>query len=488
MNPMEVKMNDLPVLPFEKILGYLSLEDRIKLRAISRKWCQTIDSFRTKSLCYSELSSGFILGKNRLVSGTFAQNFISSNRFQAFFNTFGPTILAKLKHLRLCDLGLENETSLTEVLNSFGQQLVELSIIRLYPRPTKKDFDLNLPMLKSIHLHMAGAQNFTLDAPLLQKIKILSFSLRLNIVHHESVEWFLTNRLVATEMKKLKNLKYLYSADYSPIDPTFLSGLKKLKEIHLVRLEDDYSYVKALFEQKQRYGRADLKIYVFGCLVNGPDDPTISRFNDFSNAFACLTANPSRLANEIPLFCSLRYKETERVDPALAVSIMSRFTDLEAIYLKEPVRDIESFLDLLKSCHNVVELYSERAQPQELLDRLPEYCALQKLAIKGSVSDFGFLFNFRLKGLLHLELGCWFNEELTRKLFGELEIFRLVFYLPTKVQIDRQKQFKISVSGIAADFMYGSSFNHTKQANVPDLNSAFQFIEDNKPEAYYVLR
>ena len=53
-NPMEVQLNDLPVLPFEKILSYLSLQDRILSRAVLRRWCWTVDSFKTKHLCFSD--------------------------------------------------------------------------------------------------------------------------------------------------------------------------------------------------------------------------------------------------------------------------------------------------------------------------------------------------------------------------------------------------------------------------------------------------
>ena len=111
---------DLPELPLEKMLSYLSLEDLIKSRAVSRRWHKTIDSFKVKSLCYSSHPSGFIFGKSRLVSGAFARNFISSTRFASFFNTFGQTILSNLKHLRLCDLhlGEENEKAFFQVLNS----------------------------------------------------------------------------------------------------------------------------------------------------------------------------------------------------------------------------------------------------------------------------------------------------------------------------------------------------------------------------------
>ena len=102
--PMKVKLDDLPVLPFEKILGYLSLEERIRLRRVSRRWNKTIDSFRLRILCCSSVQAGFILEKSRWLSGRFAQNFIHSLRIDSFFRTLDQSILAGLKHLRLCDL------------------------------------------------------------------------------------------------------------------------------------------------------------------------------------------------------------------------------------------------------------------------------------------------------------------------------------------------------------------------------------------------
>ena len=85
---------DVSVLPFEQILSYLSLEDRLKSRAVSRSWYHMIDRLKVKSLCFSGHPSGFIWGKSRLVSGAFVQNFISSPRFEPFATTFGQTILS----------------------------------------------------------------------------------------------------------------------------------------------------------------------------------------------------------------------------------------------------------------------------------------------------------------------------------------------------------------------------------------------------------
>ena len=71
-------MADLPVVPFEKLLSYLNLEDVLKSRAVCRSWCQMIDNYKVKTLCYSKSLSGFIYGKDRLVSD--AQNVVVCTR------------------------------------------------------------------------------------------------------------------------------------------------------------------------------------------------------------------------------------------------------------------------------------------------------------------------------------------------------------------------------------------------------------------------
>ena len=159
--------------------------------------------------------------------------------------------------LRLCHLDLDgvSGTTFAQTLNSFGQ-LEELDLFSFgLLANTETEFELNLPMLNSIHLERVHViQTLTLDAPRLQKVKLEDSSpLSLVIVHGESVERLLTDRLKRTAVKNLKNLKYLHIG-YSDIDSTLLSDLQQLKAIHL----DDEDGVYELFEQKQRYDRTDL--------------------------------------------------------------------------------------------------------------------------------------------------------------------------------------------------------------------------------------
>ena len=80
-----------------------------------------------------------------------------------------------------------------------------------------------------------------------------------------------------------------------------------------------------------RHGRADLEIYLCGS----------------SEHVVHLAENRSRLADEIQFFYSLDYSAIERVAPEAAINDLSRFTDLNSIYLDESVQDIECFLDML---------------------------------------------------------------------------------------------------------------------------------------------
>ena len=99
----EVKLNDLPELPFELILDYLGLKERINCKAVSRRWYQTIDRLKVKSLCFSKHERDRIFEKGKWISGVFEKNFIRSPKFK-FFSTFCQSIFSNLKHLRLCDL------------------------------------------------------------------------------------------------------------------------------------------------------------------------------------------------------------------------------------------------------------------------------------------------------------------------------------------------------------------------------------------------
>ena len=91
-----------------------------------------------------------------------------------------------------------------------------------------------MPALKSIWLEcLFKVKKLTLDAPRLLKIKVLncsdsnSLKLNLEIVHGESVETLIIDKINQVELKKLKNLKFLHSGRYMNVDSTLLVILKQ---------------------------------------------------------------------------------------------------------------------------------------------------------------------------------------------------------------------------------------------------------------------
>ena len=452
------KLHDLPELPFKKILSYLNLKDRIRSRAVSRRWYKTIDHFEVNSLCFSRYPVGFVYEKKRLVgTGAFAQNFISSTSICSFFQASTKSILFSLKHLRLCDLEIkkENRSTFASTLNSFDQ-LEELGFFRVDLRRTFENaaefngLELTLPMLKCLQLEKVnGIEKFRLDAPRLQKILLLRcFPLKLDLVHGESVTRVETSSLLYF---KVKNTDNRHPENHS----AFLSSLKGLKEIHL----DNINSVLKLFELKRLNDRSDLRVYLYGYLLNGPDDPAIGSFSNFwDDALAYLVENSSRLADEIPLLESFRYSIAESVVPGSEINVLKRFTHLNQIVLNRPVQSVERFLQLLKSIDNIVELKFFDDQQQSLFNRLPEHCsALQKLYIIRNLSNLTFLFQF--KHLISLYLYSTDLESIRKALeeFAFLSCFSFVYKSRHfEIEIMHPKQFRMIGSKSIEDLFFDS--------------------------------
>ena len=465
-------MNNLPDLPFELILGCLSLEEQIKCKAVSRRFYHVISRFRPTSLFFSDRPSpSFIFGKRQLISSEYASNFVSSPRFDLFFNAFGQSMLSSLKHLRLCDLDLhaESRRMFMSTLNSFSQ-LEELGIFRFKLRGDSEQsiskFWLNLPMLNSIQLEdLPGIKNLTLDTPRLVNIKFYNrqSNLSLDIVHAESVERLIiwTMEGVA-EVANLTNLQYFWCDESFGINSTFLSSLKQLKEIHLARLFD----VKALLEQKRRYCRADLNIFCCGCLLNGPEDPALRYLGFFdSTCFRFLVENESRLAEELPFYKSCYYSAILNVAPGLEAILLKRLTHLNSIDVDIESQDTDRFLELLKNFSNIVELEFRSNRPQDLFDRLPDHFAAQKLTLMSKPASLQFLFRFY--ELIFLDLRFSIDAETTQTILASLQFLKQFNFFRdrkyVKIEIDHHpRRFNIST--------------YRKRRSVSDLSDAIQVI------------
>lgn len=457
-------MNDLPELPFELILNaHLSLGDRIRSMAVSRRWYRTVNSFRPKSLCYS--SDAFsVEGKRRLISS----EFVSSPKFQLFVQTFTKSILSNLKHLSLYNFRLhrENVSAFERTLNSLDR-LEELSFLGVCAIKDiyRVNFGLNLPTLKSIQLiEVCNILKLTLNAPKLEQIKMLDCSLMLDLIHDESVEKLYTNRDIGIKVWKLKNLKYFYCNGFQSFGST-LSSLQQLKEIHV----DTKFTAEKSFKQKPRRDDDPVKIYFCGLPVKDLDDPAInSSFNSLvsKETLAYLADNHQRLAELIPFQTTLWYEAIQRVPPQLTIDLLNRFIDLNELIVSSPVADVGRFLDLLKKFGNIRTLRFECEQPLDLFDRLSEHSAVRELEIRHRPAAFSFL--HKLKSLTYLHLDWSIDLETVCKLCKSLKClsdFNFKYINEeVSIQIDHRKRFQVGL--------------RSETVQVADLNAAIRYISE----------
>ena len=305
--------------------------------------------------------------------------------------------------------------------------------------------------------------HMTLNAPRLKYLKVwdCKYYLRLNIVHHKSVERLVTDYFEHFNVKQLKNLKYLQSIQ--EFSSKILPNLKRLKEIHLQDTED----VQPILDQKHQYGRTDLKVYLNGLLLNGLQDPAIADLSD-EEVFRIWIADPARQADEIAYQYRLRYGAIETVSAEAAISIVSRYPDLNGVMVSRPVQDIQRFLNFLKHFDNIANLDFDCDQPQALFDQLPDHSAVQKLTITCALSDCGFL--AKLKHLISLNVRCQVDIESVQKVLEELEFLKCFKfqYLNKKVEIEIKpsEQFQVSVIGKKTG----------KRVTVSEVDAVIQYI------------
>lgn len=456
-------MDNLPWLPLAKILSYLSLDDRIKYRAVSQSWRDCIDNFKETSLCFSELKRGHLFEKRRLVNDKFDRAFIASTKFESFFSNFAKSIFSHLKNLRICRLTLKVSLPLFQIINSFGK-LEELNLINLRLGPVEPQ--LELPNLRRIWIeNLNGIGKLILDASKLQRIDLWDCgALRLEIINGESVESIIATSTTYLDVEKFKNLKYLYCFRLEPINDKFLSNLDELEELHF-----NSGLSIKLLNQKRRY-QPSLKLYYRGLLLdlrnhldelNAVQAENLGQ-NDKYNYYRfppkeqidCYIENQPRLADQILINYSrcMDYSVIEQTISKTPTDFWQRFVGLRDIRVYGLIhpKGIQQFLRFLKSLENISKLDFKSCRTQLLFDQLPEHCAgLQKLAIRSEVSNLRFL--FKLKHLIDISLRNQIDEAFLRKVFNKFEFvlsFEFFNRFDSQAKLVKQPnsdQFEVSI-------------------------------------------
>lgn len=150
------------------------------------------------------------------------------------------------------------------------------------------------------------------------------------------------------------------------------------------------------------------------------------------------------------------------------INVLSRFTSLSSIRENEPIKDVQRFLNFLKSLINVQVLVFRSGQSQELFDRLPEHCAVQQLDV-GNPLDLQFV--RRLDDLTRLRVDRALDAESVRSVLeSDLQFLsEFCFKFGKKkfiIYVHHSKHFEVLVA--------------KKKKQFSDVNAALQFVVRNK--------
>ena len=418
-----------------------------------------------KIICLSNVSKGYIFGKKKLVT---LETIVHSPTGSPPSNRL-PFDPATIEHIRICQMSPNDQqiSGLHLFSNIKKLEIWDCTINSI------SEVNLNFPLLVTVRLQeVRGIEKLNLNASKLLNIWVVSCDrLKVFLVNGDSIKTVVTTVLQTVEMEKIKNLKYLYLYG-GQMDPSFLSGRDKMKEVHL----GDESLVSNLFKQKKQ-DRPNLKIYLYGCLLNGTDDPIVSceSLEDGLNHYPCQAEHLIRLADNIPFLFELNYSAMARIVCGLEISVFSRFSCLSKVIVDQPIREsneVERVLKFLKNLPSIYELeFVDQSDesldwqesgfprdltdwwPQELFDRLPDHCAVQDLTIGGKVSNFNFL--SRMIDLIELDVDASIGERVISDVLNNCAYlstfkFRFAAYI-VKISI-ASRRFTVSVEGESRTF------------------------------------
>ena len=365
---------DLPKLVpvMDRILGYLSVKERVRCKGVCRTWRAEIELRDRKSdnlvlhlgpyrrnMRWTETNNRRLMKfensfqmKNLTVLGhPLSRSLLKKTKKLAFidFNTttLNPTILAIQPYLSYFDQCEEIEIRCSRPESALTFDLPKLKVLVFKDNAIDKMLSSNSPIDKLV-----------LNCP---SLEVLFYNRRVNFLHFQNVKKL--KRLIcfgwpATVLLngKFSSLVYLnlFAARDEPVNDRLLERMPKLKRLVLYskNLQAD---LKIIREQQKRCGLENLEV-----LFNGFRDPFEIYLDTDDPKFIIadpyvdhLHENYSKLVENLPWSVCVDYSQLFNKFKILPSNFFERFSDVLAIQIFE-VANYTHLLGFLK-CYPFVE-------------------------------------------------------------------------------------------------------------------------------------
>ena len=436
--PLDV-ISSLPLELFRAIFDNVSLQDKLKCRAVCKAWQLRIGHVLADLKVLfasprSKIFAKFCLAYYHLDANVLDKNFIKISKFSP---ANAGLNFKRLLSLTISQFKAQSGSLSGETLNSFDQ----LKELTFYDVDQPQDMHLSLPNLKRINFVWCQFSKVTLDTPQLKHLQYIAyerFQCDFTFVR-ESVEHVQLSTYHPC-FDQLKGVKVLFIdyLDDDRVNRPFLLGLKNLQKLHIKRLlslnDASRELLISLGEQKKRFERSDLQIYCNGMrFASGqfegrPLDRVTDEFLPFAELLQTYNENLPRLANQFSLR-EIDYSEVERIYPSISNEIWSKFGLLKVITISNRIADEAQFIEFLGKFNGWTTLALNQLPSEHLLSRLSAICpSLEDLLIEYNENDptetipiESLAFAFKFKSLVCLEVDkIELTPEFVRQAYAEL--------------------------------------------------------------------
>lgn len=460
-------MDILPAEMLEEIFKYLDLEDRIRIRPVSRTWKYLVENLKSnRSLILTENS----LYKNVEMKRWFIDDYEFKNVDQLFYTFYFLDKLFSKAALTILDLrrlviyvsfNYEIENPLMIKMFKFVDNFKRLNKLEINNKGNLELYDksmkMNLPELTVLCLKGFKFDEIELDMPKLVKVylEIINIDLRIHFKYPQSIKQIKLldyNDVLA----ELVNLESIYIKRVREFESNFLSKFKYLKELNI---DDSIEQFACLLEQKDRLGFTELATYFRSILVNDIDYEYKRLVESNSTVMDVYFRDDFVKTDQLPLVQSLDYNYLEDNSIKIHKSILDKFVNLECIYTNQKVKDVNKLEQLIRDCKNSLDLtFEDSLLSQAFYDRLPDnhkYIVLLRLSHNFADTDLNLDFIFKLNNLLCFIIDKELSLEFIELIFDRLvklstlkfnykgHSFRVLFIFPEDVYDKYEVKFSL---------------------------------------------
>ena len=431
-------MEDLPLVPAMKIIGYLSIEEISKLKLVNKWFYQLInENVKIENLVISTYDD---LPYNRRWFYTYdlvsLQQLIENKSFRQTSLLLKQSIISnQLKRLYIYEAQI-----LLEVLNSFDK-LIHLEMIDFAVESITRNNVLRLPMLEILYLEWSnefGLENLlVIDLPKLRRFKLQSSCIHgsfMELTHPDSIQCLEVNSFDECRnfLSFCINLQHFYCANlYLDNLNNFIKPVRKLTKLRSIHLNGEKD-VYAILELKKESFNKDLKIH-FGNLEIGvlPDELDFDNWSILDHKMINLYAKYySKLADYCPHVSEINYNDLEACFNKLPDNFTNKFPNFDFLVAHKEVNNLNQLIKVLDECKTIRKLKLHSSLGQRFFDcNLTDLCPnIVKLKVLGNqVLDFEFVFKF--KNICRISIDQTLPIELAKRLIQSFKsLKRLEFY------------------------------------------------------------